>query len=247
MQPPHAEAPRSGLEGRSKSRRRRLERPSRPRFAAPQHEGPSAAFRNSSCKLGLERARRIEPALDCRPNGGGDLVFGSVGVDDDATQRLGCGDFEERPPQGLVKRQPLRFEPVGRPRLSSLACPLQADYRIEVEDQSQVGSVCPHRQAFKRGDELRRSDSPPRLDRHGSNRRTGRRRPRLRSRAPAESSRSRWSVRAAANSKACPAALKSAANPERIASRKASAPDDPPAPGFERPRSQKLRDAPRAA
>ena len=82
--------------------------------------------------------------------------FASIRVDDCAAPRLGRGDVEKRPPQGLVKRQPLRFEPVGRPRLPSLGRPLEADFRVEVEDQSQVGPVRAHRQALERGDELRR-------------------------------------------------------------------------------------------
>ena len=70
-------------------------------------------FHASGCALTARR--RIEPRLDRRPDGGGDLVFASVGVDDDAAPGLGGGDVEERPPKGFVKGQPLRFEPVGRP------------------------------------------------------------------------------------------------------------------------------------
>ena len=78
------------------------------------------------------------------------------GVDDCAAPRLGGGDVEERPPKGLVKGQPLRFEPVGRPRPPSLGRPLEADFRVEVEDQRQVGPVRADGQALERGDELRR-------------------------------------------------------------------------------------------
>ena len=42
----------------------------RGRFAALQDEGQTVG--NYSCELGLERGRRIEPALDRRPNGRGD-------------------------------------------------------------------------------------------------------------------------------------------------------------------------------
>ena len=42
----------------------------------------------------------MEPALDRRPNGGGDIVFASIGVDDCAAPGLGGGDVEERLPKG---------------------------------------------------------------------------------------------------------------------------------------------------
>ena len=58
-------------------------------------------------ELGLERARRMEPALDCRPYGRGDVVFASIRVDERAAQRLGRSDVEECPPKGFMKRQPL--------------------------------------------------------------------------------------------------------------------------------------------
>jgi hypothetical protein len=67
----------------------------------------AVAVGNDSCTLRLERACWVEPGLDRRPDGGGDVVFASVGVDDDAAPRLGRGDVEERPPQDVVKRQPL--------------------------------------------------------------------------------------------------------------------------------------------
>ena len=55
-----------------------------------------------------------------------------------------------------MKRQPLRFEPVGRPRLPSRGRPLKADFRVKVEDQCQVGPVRANRQALERGDERKR-------------------------------------------------------------------------------------------
>ena len=136
--------------------------------------------RPSSCELGLERARRIEPALDRRPNGRGDLVFDAVGVDDGAAPRLGGGDVEERPPEGQVKRQSLRFEPVGRPRLPSLGGPLETDFRVEIEDQGQVRPIRAHRKPLERGDELRRQIPGRALVGPGRIRRTGRKQPRRR-------------------------------------------------------------------
>ena len=127
-----------------------------------------------------------------------------------------------------MKGQPLRFEPVGRPRLPSLGCPLEADFRVEVEDQRQVGPVRANRQALERGDEFAAADSPPRPDRPGSN---SANRSETTQAPRASAGRivlSRWSTRAAENSNACAAGLNPAAKPERIASRNASAPGDPP-------------------
>src|ERR1700733_4711496 len=64
----------------------------RGRFAVPQDE----VVGSYSCEPGLECARRMEPGLDCRPYGGGDVVFASIRVDDCAAQRLGRSDVEER-------------------------------------------------------------------------------------------------------------------------------------------------------
>jgi hypothetical protein len=70
------------------------ERPSRPLRGALRHEVVGSYSREFS----LERARRAEPALDRRPDGGGDVVFASIGVDDYAAQRLRRRNVEERPP-----------------------------------------------------------------------------------------------------------------------------------------------------
>src|ERR1700722_4165540 len=97
----------------------------------------------------LERAHGMEPTLDCRPYGRGDVVFASIRLDDCAAQRLRRSDVEECPPKGFMKRRPLGFETVGRPRLSSGGGPLEADFRVEVEDQRQVGLVGADRQALE--------------------------------------------------------------------------------------------------
>ena len=83
--------------------------------------------RSSSCPAGLERARRIEPRLDRGPDRSGDLAFAPAGVDDSAAPRLGGGDVEEGAAKGLMKGEPLRFEPVGASlALPALRRPLEA-------------------------------------------------------------------------------------------------------------------------
>ena len=58
-------------------------------------------------RLALSAPAGSSLLLNRRPNGRGDLVLASIGVDDGAAPRLGRGDVEERPPEGLVKGQPL--------------------------------------------------------------------------------------------------------------------------------------------
>ena len=123
--------PRSARRGRGGPRDRPKAFPLRPaRGQSANRRGADGARREArrlredrrprpfSCEAGswavrLERRRRIEPRLDRRPDGGGDLVFAPPGVDDDTTPGLGGGDVEEGAPQGFMESQPLRFEPVG--------------------------------------------------------------------------------------------------------------------------------------
>ena len=55
-----------------------------------------------------------------------------------------------------MKGQALQFEPVGRPLLPPLGCPLETNFRVEIEDQRQVRPIRADRQPLKGGDELRR-------------------------------------------------------------------------------------------
>ena len=226
-QGPHAEEPRGSAASRSTLQLSTPSAPTGASFEAASRRLRTRWVGSCSCELRLERARRIEPALDRRPNGGGDVVFASIGVDDDAAQRLGRGDVEERPPKGLMKRQPLRFEPVGRPRLPSLGRPLEADFRVEVEDQCQIGPVRADRQALERGDELRRQiprraligagriGEPVGNDPGSARKRRQNRLVEMVDAGGGEQER-------------LPGGAKSAAKPERIASRNASAPGEPP-------------------
>ena len=152
--------------------------------------------------------------------------------------------FEERPPQGLMKGQPLRFEPVGGPRLPSLARPLEADFRIEVEDQGQIGPVRADRQALERGDELRRQIarraliSPGRIGEPVGNDPGSARERRQNRLVEMVDARGGEQHR-------LPRGAKSAREAGQIASRSASAPGDPPALGFEPQRPRPRRGAPR--
>ena len=178
-QSPRPEAPRSGLEGRSsiaadgRPPRSRLQDTALSRGSSASSVGSSALLRSPHARFAFSAAHGIEPALDRRPDGGGDIVLASVGIDHDAATGLGGGNIEERPPQGLMKRQPLRFEPVRQAPSSSRGSPLKADSRVEVEDQGQVGLVRANRQAFERGDEVDGRDCPPLPDRPWSNWRIG--------------------------------------------------------------------------
>ena len=189
--------------------------------------GASASLLRAALHCGpARRARRIEARLDSGPDRGGHLVFGLRRVDDDAALRFGRGDGEKRPAQRFVKGEPLRSKRSAAPsrrRAAARARPASG----EIEDQGEIGliradrkpleaAIKPDRQIARRalvgagriGEAV--ADDP----------------------GPARSAggivSSRWSMRAAVNSSACPSAPKSAAKPERMASRRASAPGEPP-------------------